>query len=262
MSGWDYNTNIYPEKECTWWVWGCVYEYQNMSLPGWGNAENWYYRAKAAGYSTSGDIYSAKPGDILCWDHRYNPDTVGHVQYVVSDNGSTLTVSESYAGLSSPPAYVTISKSNPTYGRGDGFPFLGIISLNGGGGGGGDPDNPPEPKPGGHWEWVEDGGVVLEYIVIDFTDIYECGKGTFKDQSGNQDTPQAPIQLDGNPDGSRLDERWEPFNMYTYERNLTYLQDKSPIWSEWELKYQGSDNFPLGVQPEYGNGWEVKWEDE
>ncbi len=254
-----WSDNIYPYKECTWWVWGRVDEAQGIQLPAWGNAENWYARAQAAGYDVGG-IYTAKPGDILCWGHRYNPDTVGHVQYVESDNGTTLTVSESYAGLSSPPAYVTISKSNPTYGRGDGFPFQGVIHLSGGGGGGDDPDDPPEPQPGGHWEWVEETITVITYGGYDYTGtIYECGANDiWSGQSGTQDAPQAPTLI--HPGGGRLNERWEPFNMYTDERTLTYTTDGQPVWSNWETKYTGSDNFLLGQQPTYGNGWEMEWQ--
>lgn len=238
-----WSDNIYPYKECTWWVWGRVDEAQNIQLPPWSNAEYWYARAQAAGYDVGG-IYTAKPGDILCWGHRYNPDTVGHVQYVESDNGTTLTVSESYASLSSPPAYVTIDKSNPTYGRGDGFPFQGVIHLSGGGGG------------SGHWETI-----LVEQTPVDYTGtIYECGVGTFGSQSGTQDSPQAPTVI--HPGGDRENERWEPFIMYTDERTLTYTSSGQPVWSNWETAYTGSENFQLGLQPAYGNGWEMEWEDD
>ena len=247
--------NPYPYGECTWWVWSQVYEYTQTQLPAWGNAEDWLGNARSAGYST-GSIYDAKPGDILCWGHRYNPDTVGHVQYVVSDNGDTLRVSESWHDLSNPPNYVNISKSSPTYGQGDGFPFQGVILI--GGGGGGDPDDPPPPQPGGHWEWVEETVTTTEYYSLPYTDIYECGVGLFSDQSGTQDEPLAPTSISQST--SRLNQRWEPFNMYTYERVLTYNANKSPKWSGWVLAYHGSDNIMLGNQPSYGNGWQIDWE--
>ena len=131
-----------------------------------------------------------------------------------------------------------------------------------GGGGGGNPDEPPvdPPSPGqqGHWEWVEETITSIIPHVYTYTDIYECGVGIFSDQSGTQDSPQAPILI--HPGGGRLNERWDPFNMYTDERTLTYTADGQPVWSNWETKYNGMDSFPLGSQPTYGNGWEMEWQ--
>ena len=246
-------SNPYPYKECTWWVWQRVYDLQDEELPSWGNAENWFRRAQEAGYSTGG-IYSAKPGDILCWGHRYNPETVGHVQYVESDNGTTLTISESYSSASSVPKYVEISKANPQYGQGDGFPFQGVIFLDGEHD---DPDDPPPPQPGGHWEWVEETVTVTTTKYVNYTDIYECGVGNW--DSGTQDDPKAPIEIHGG--SPRDNERWEPFNSYTYERILTYTSDHSPLWSSWESAYTGSDDFLFTNLPSTYSGWVMNWDD-
>lgn len=127
---------------------------------------------------------------------------------------------------------------------------------------GGHVDPQPDPPPGANWRWEdttwEQSTITLVPHYVEYSDFYECGSGVFGDQSGTQDDPQAPTLI--HPKGDRLNERWEPFNMYTDERILTYTSDGKPIWSNWETKYTGSDNFPLGSQPTYGNGWEMEWQ--
>ena len=108
----------------------------------------------------------------------------------------------------------------------------------------------------------DDGHYETRTISLNYSTEYECGTGLVSGQTGSQDAPLAPVQMDGNPDGTRKNERWEPFNMYTYERTLTYDKDNNPVWSNWELKYSGSQTLTLGEQPSYGNGWEMDWGDE
>ena len=120
--------------------------------------------------------------------------------------------------------------------------------------GGGSEEDPGGGGGTGHWE-----NILVDQTPVDYTGtIYECGVGVFGDQSGTQDTPQAPTVI--HPGGGRERERWEPFIMYTDERVLTYTADGQPIWSNWETKYTGSENFDLGSQPTYGNGWEMEWQ--
>ncbi len=251
-------TNIYPWGECTWWVWGRVDEVQDIQLPGWGDAENWYKRAGDAGYSRGG-IGDAQPGDILCWGHRDNPDTVGHVQYVESVTSTTVTVSESYHGVSNPPLYVSISKSNPTYGRGDGFPFQGVILL----GGGVSPEPPPEPPtPGeeGHYEPVyEEIEVTHTTEGTYLTDIYECSENSRAGNSGTQDQPRVPKWW--GTATSRHNFRWDPLTCYTQERTLTYDSLGNSVWSAWETVSQ-EDNYVeearIGTD-QWLSGWEKDW---
>ena len=219
----------YPFSECTWWVWGRVNEETGADLGGLGNAMNWYNNVTALkGYNVSPSIYDASPGDILCWDKRTNDDgsiTVGHVQYVESVSATHVHITESYAALNGASAEFDIEKSNPRYGKTP-FPWEGVILIGHGGGGSGDDEE-------------GEGGTRIVPVVVDIRES-ECGKGVAADQTGSQDEPKAPYQMDGNPDGTRQNERWEPFNMYTYERTLTYDQNNNPVWSSWEQKYSGS----------------------
>lgn len=125
---------------------------------------------------------------------------------------------------------------------------------------GGHVDPQPDPQPGDSWHWEDTTWTIeetsVESISIPLTTIYECGKFTV--DSGDQDNPKAPVHMTDQTD--RENQRWEPFNMYTYERNLTYKEDTSQLWSGWDMKYQGSENFPLGNQPSMNNGWQIDWE--
>lgn len=72
---------------CTRYAWQQAYDKTGVALPNFGNAVNWYERAKSSGYSV-GSV--AKPNSIAVW----SGDTYGHVSYVVSVNGSKMTVNE------------------------------------------------------------------------------------------------------------------------------------------------------------------------
>ena len=236
----------YPFSECTWWVWGRVHEETGIDMGGLGDAMNWYDRAGTKDLGTSPSIYDANPGDILCWDKRAD-GTVGHVQYVESVSATHVHITESYAALNGASAEFDIDKSNPHYGKTP-FPWEGVILIGHGGGGSGDDEE-------------GEGGTRVVPVAVDIGEN-ECGRGVGSNQTGSQDEPKAPYQMDGNPDGTRQNERWEPFNMYTYERTMTYDSDWNPVWSDWSLEHQGSTTLQMGEQPSYGNGWEVEWGDE
>lgn len=74
---------------CTWFAWQEAYEKTGVELPRWGNAVNWYERAKIAGYSV-GSV--AKVNSIAVWQNSNN--VYGHVAYVVSVNGDNMTINE------------------------------------------------------------------------------------------------------------------------------------------------------------------------
>lgn len=89
-------TNPYPSSQtisgittipCTYYAWQQAYDKLGVSMPNWGNAVNWYNGAKNSGYSV-GSV--AKPNSIAVW----SGGTYGHVSYVVSVNGSKMTVNE------------------------------------------------------------------------------------------------------------------------------------------------------------------------
>ena len=75
------------EIPCTRFAWQQAYDNHGISLPGWGNAANWFQGAKNSGYST-GSV--AQPGSIAVWSGDY----YGHVAYVTSASGTTFTVNE------------------------------------------------------------------------------------------------------------------------------------------------------------------------
>ncbi len=77
-------------SNCTWYAWQRTYDKLGISLPNWGNAKNWYSKAKGAGYPVS---LTAKANYIVV----YGPSSVnsyGHVAYVESVSGKTMTISE------------------------------------------------------------------------------------------------------------------------------------------------------------------------
>lgn len=67
---------------CTWYAWNMAYEKKGVTLPGWGNAKDWYNDASNAGYSVG---TTPKAGSIIVWGGW---TSYGHVGYVesVSDN--------------------------------------------------------------------------------------------------------------------------------------------------------------------------------
>ena len=89
-------TNPYPNSQtidgittipCTYYAWQQAYDNIGVAMPNFGNAKNWYTGASNAGYSV-GTV--AKPKSIAVW----SGGTYGHVSYVVSVNGSKMTVNE------------------------------------------------------------------------------------------------------------------------------------------------------------------------
>lgn len=77
----------YYEVPCTWFAWQQVYNNTGIALPGWGDAVNWFERAKKAGYAT-GSV--PKPGAIAVWSGDY----YGHVAYVIEGSGNWFRVKE------------------------------------------------------------------------------------------------------------------------------------------------------------------------
>jgi len=67
----------FPIGQCTWWV------ATKRQVGNWNNATDWLWQAKRDGYATGSQ---PRPGAIA-W-------RVGHVAYVQSVSGSTMTVSE------------------------------------------------------------------------------------------------------------------------------------------------------------------------
>lgn len=72
---------------CTWYAWQQAYDNMGVALPSLGNAKNWYSKAKSLGWHVGTE---AKPNSIAVW----GSSTYGHVGYVVSVNGSRMTVNE------------------------------------------------------------------------------------------------------------------------------------------------------------------------
>ena len=67
----------YPYGQCTYWVWS------KRPVPGWNDASNWKWQAQRDGWTVS----STPVVGAIAWEP-------GHVAYVESVNGSTVTVSE------------------------------------------------------------------------------------------------------------------------------------------------------------------------
>jgi surface antigen len=83
--------DLYPRGQCTWWV-----AMQRPDLPWFpgaaGNALNWAKSAKKAGFPTG---TTPEPGAVAVFQPgQYKAGKYGHVAYVLSVSGKTMTVSE------------------------------------------------------------------------------------------------------------------------------------------------------------------------
>jgi hypothetical protein len=80
-------TNPYPVgipwDNCTWSVWQLVYNYDQISLPGWGDAGMWLDGAAADGYEIGAEPV---PGSIMVLSN--------HVTFVVETKGEYLHIQE------------------------------------------------------------------------------------------------------------------------------------------------------------------------
>lgn len=75
----DSSGNLYDYHSCTWWV-----KYNRPSIPNsWGDAVSWLYNAQVQGYATG----SIPKAGAVGWVY-------GHVVYVVSVEGATITIAE------------------------------------------------------------------------------------------------------------------------------------------------------------------------
>lgn len=79
----SYGTN------CTWYAWKMAKEKGGVTLPGWGNAKDWYKDAKNDGYSVGS---TPKAKSIVVWG---NWTSKGHVGYVEKVSGDTIYVWDS-----------------------------------------------------------------------------------------------------------------------------------------------------------------------
>ena len=96
-------TNPYRQSgpygtNCTWYACKMAYEKAGITLPGWGNAKDWYNDARNSGYTVG---TTPKVGAVAVWP--YDGGGYGHVAYVSAVQSSTnIQVMEAnYAGNSS-----------------------------------------------------------------------------------------------------------------------------------------------------------------
>ncbi len=87
-------TNPYRQSgpygtNCTWYAWKMAYEKAGITLPGWGNAKDWYNDARNSGYTVG---TTPKANSIIVWGGW---TSYGHVGYVESVDGNTLYVWDS-----------------------------------------------------------------------------------------------------------------------------------------------------------------------
>lgn len=106
ISGVNAASNPYKQSgpygtNCTWYTWKMAYEKAGVTLPGWGNAKEWYSDAKRAGYSVG---TTPKANSIIVWGGW---TSYGHVGYVERVSGNTLYVWDSTGPC--------IDENDPTY---------------------------------------------------------------------------------------------------------------------------------------------------
>ena len=90
--------NIYNSPQCTWYCWGRAYEKCGVSLPGFGNANNWYAAASSRGYS----VGTAPAANSIAVFRDVGSETsgYGHVAFVEAISGTTAYITEgNYEGL-------------------------------------------------------------------------------------------------------------------------------------------------------------------
>lgn len=254
-------TRADPGGGCTWWASGRAAMAYGNNWSGASHAGTWFSMLGGVRVSSWSEI---SDGDILCFGNS----GYGHVAFVEAIGPSDIYVSEGASGNNNWNVIMMSHHDHGWFNSGHHWfwsdeIFQGVLKGSGSGGGvTPSPVEPDAPTPSGYTKFkltVQK----IDWVTVfhDYTSIYECGNNpTFGHDSGNQDEPKAPTHISSS--SSRRDQRWEPFNMYTYERKLTYKSDKSENWSDWDMKYSGSSNFPLGSQPQYGNGWEIEWNDE
>lgn len=123
--------NIYPNgnANCTAYVWQRTYDKLGISLPGWGNAQDWYYNAKNQGYPVSD---TPKANYIVVYGKTSNNASPGHVAYVESVSGNKMTFSEGgYKGGYHKGSMTWVKKGGYTdcgYGKGWSRQCLGYIN--------------------------------------------------------------------------------------------------------------------------------------
>lgn len=74
--------------QCTWYAWGRANEVTGKDVPCRGDARTWYSTARNNGYSVGS---TPRANSIAVWSNG----TYGHVAYVESVNGDTVTITES-----------------------------------------------------------------------------------------------------------------------------------------------------------------------
>lgn len=84
-----YNKTSSYGTNCTWYAWKMAKEKAGVTLPGWGNAKDWYKDAKNDGYSVGS---TPKAKSIVVWG---NWTSKGHVGYVEKVSGDTIYVWDS-----------------------------------------------------------------------------------------------------------------------------------------------------------------------
>lgn len=128
--------NIYPNgnANCTAYVWQRTYDKLGISLPGWGNAQDWYNNAKSQGYQVS-DTPKADYIVVYGKTKNYIKDkqgSPGHVAYVESVSGNKMTFSEGgYKGGYHKGSMTWVKKGGYTdcgYGKGWSRQCLGYIN--------------------------------------------------------------------------------------------------------------------------------------
>lgn len=85
----DYSGNTYPVGQCTWGAKALAPWVHNY----WGNANQWPYSARAAGYSVG---TQPRVGAVICWP--YEGWGYGHVAVVTAVSGNQIQVKESNWG--------------------------------------------------------------------------------------------------------------------------------------------------------------------
>gem|GEM_PF-4779655 len=120
---------------CTYFAWTAAYNDMGVELPAFGDAKNWYYAAKNAGYHVGPDV---RENSIAVWDGAsyghvayvtsYYEDVDNNEKYMVISHGGISYEGKPYGGNGVKTGDIRRAEVGSKTGRGD--TLLGYIYLN------------------------------------------------------------------------------------------------------------------------------------
>lgn len=278
-----YNMSSAYKGECTWYAHGRTAEMRGnlgAAAPfgdghnqgGYGNAWDWYSSGGCGGHwSRTSNWSDVRAGDVVV----FGEESPGHVAVVEWKDSSNATLSAfnnpsagyNHKSLGLLPWTPGSNFNGPKYTWGNATgKFRGYIINH--------TDKLVEDSGGGgEAGWVFER--VEEYTPSPDENV--CGEGTWASGSGSQNYPRVPERYDQAQEDAvpgkhwRKDERWEPVNLKTYIRYITYQETSedsyTPVFSNWILEDSASleGTYLCGYDTNAQgpiDGWKMYWDED